>query len=374
MRGAVWDGERLVVTDALRLRALRAGEVRIRVLASGICHTDINMMDDALVIPPVVLGHEAAGVVEAFAPDVVGLTAGEPVLVSNQTPCGVCRECVRGDAANCDEAWGFAPDHPFSLAGQPVASFANCSSFAEQIVVRADQVIPAPGLSSRAAALIGCAVSTGYCGARRLGRVAPGDTVVVLGIGGIGVNALQGAAHAGAARIVAADVNAGKEAIAHAFGATGFMAVPRAATAADLADRLRERAAAPIDVAMECSGATPAIEAAIRAVKQGGTCVLIGFGRAGAEASFPVREVVRGRTIVATMNGGARPWEDYPALVELARSGGIDLDAQITGVWPLEGIADAIAAVRAGRVTRAVLDYTLGAGAAQSSFPGATTG
>lgn len=359
MRAALWDGEELRVTDGVTLRALHAHEVKVRVLASGICHTDINMMDDRLVAPPVVLGHEAAGVIEELGPEVTGLAIGDPVLISNQTPCGACRECARGTPANCDATWGLIPDHPFSWKGQRVASFANCSSFAEQIIVKAVQVIPAKGLTPSAAALIGCAVSTGFCGAQRLGRVREGDTVVVLGVGGIGVNALAGAAHAGAIRIIAADVNPAKKAVARQFGASHFVEVPRRATAEQLAELLQEQAEGPIDVVIECSGSATAIEAGIRAAKQGGICVLIGFGGKGAQASFPIREVVRGREIVATMNGGAVPHEDYPALVALARSNRLDIAAQVSGIWSLDGINEAIAAVRAGQVTRAVIDFTI---------------
>lgn len=359
MRGAVWDGQKLHVTDELEVRAPGAGEARVRVLASGICHSDLNMMEAGFIKTPVVLGHEAAGIVEEIGEGVDNVRVGDLVAVGTQTPCGHCRECDREHFANCDETWGMIPGHPFTWKGQPVYSFSNCSSFAGEITVKASQLFQADGLAPSSAALIGCAVSTGYCAARTLGRVEQGDTVVVFGVGGIGVNALQGARIAGAARIVAVDANPAKEEIARHFGADAFVLVDRSQSPAALVEQIRSVAGAPIDVTIECSGAPSAIETAIEATKRGGVCVLIGMTKPGAKACFDIGTVTMGREIVAVMNGGANPPRDYPELIELARKGAIDIDSQVTRIWPLDQIEDAIAALKAGEVTRAVIDHTL---------------
>jgi S-(hydroxymethyl)glutathione dehydrogenase/alcohol dehydrogenase len=221
-------------------------------------------------------------------------------------------------------------------------------------VVRESQLYPIGELPFEQAALIGCAVSTGYCAAQNLGQVRRGDRVAVIGVGGIGVNAVQ-AAHLAGAEVLAVDINPTKEATARRFGADQFLVSLRDGAA--LAAAMRA-AFAPIDIAIECSGAPAAVEAAIHGVKRGGRSVLIGMSGPGATASFSMDAVLLGREIVSTMNGGARPETDYPLLIEGARKREIDIGSQISRVWPLAEFSAAIAAVRAGEMTRAVLDHT----------------
>jgi len=356
MRGAIWDGRRMVVADDLEVRPPRPGEVRVRVLASGVCHSDLNMMETPGIRVPVVLGHEAGGVVAECGPGVTGFAVGEPVMVGAQTPCGACRECARHEPANCDQTWGFVPRQPFRWRGRPVSSFANVSSFAGEIVVKAAQLFSTAGLPPEQAALIGCAVSTGYCAARNLGRVRAGDQVVVIGVGGVGVNAIQAARLAGA-QVLAVDVNPAKAAVARRMGAADFLLAARDAGPEQLAAEIQARLA-PIDLAVECSGAPAAVEAAVQAVKRGGRIVLVGMSRPGASVRLSLDALLAGREIVSVMNGGARPQEDFPELIALAREGVLDVAAQITRVWPLREIDEAIEALRAGEVTRAVLDHT----------------
>ena len=356
VRGIIWDGQRLFMTDRLEVRAPGKGEVKVRVLASGICHSDLNMIDAGMIGTPVVLGHEAAGVVAELGDGVSGLAIGDAVMVGTQTPCGHCRECERDEPANCDETWGFVPGQPFRLEGQPVYSFANVSSFAGEIVVKATQLYPTQNLPPEQAALIGCAVSTGFCAAQTLGRVRSGDRVAVIGVGGIGVNAIQGARLAGAS-VLAVDLNPAKEAVARGFGADRFVLSERGQGAQALAAALQAEAA-PIDVVVECSGAPVAIEAALHAVKRGGRVVLVGMTSPGASVPLGLDAMLSGREIVSVMNGGARPEQDYPRLIELARTRQIDLESQVSQVWPLDQFEEAIAALRAGTVTRAVLDHT----------------
>jgi S-(hydroxymethyl)glutathione dehydrogenase/alcohol dehydrogenase len=352
MKAAVWTGERLVVVDDLTLRPLEAGEVKVRVLASGLCHSDLNKMDAPGVRTPVVLGHEAAGVVAELGPGVDGVALGERVMVCSQTPCGRCRECARDAPANCDETWGFAAPPPFVWKGRPVHSFANISSFAEEIIVRRDQVFPTHELPFAQAALIGCAVATGYGAVRHLAQVGAGDRVAVLGVGGIGVNAIRAAKLHGAEQVVAVDSNPLKEEVARRFGADAFVLAGEAA-AHGLA------AAAPIDTVLECSGAAAARALAFAAVKRGGRVVLVGMTGPGARLDLDLSSLMRGCSVVSTLQGGARR-DDFPHLVERARRGDIDLAAQVTRIWPLAEIEAAVAALRAGAVTRAVLSLSDG--------------
>lgn len=356
MRGIVWDGEKLVITDTLEVRAPKEGEVKVQVLRTGICHSDINMMD-ILAGRPTVLGHEGAGVVAEVGPGVTRWNVGDAVMIGTQTPCGECRECQRGTPANCDITWGYVSDNPFRWEGQDVAKFANVSSFAGETVVKASQLYATGDMPPEQAALVGCAVSTGYCASCVLGQVGEGDRVVVIGVGGIGVNAIQGAKLAGAT-VMAVDMNPGKEDAARSFGADAFLVAQRGEDAATLAARMRE-AFAPIDVIVECCGAPSAVEASMLGVKRGGRVVLIGMTAAGATAPLPLDKVLSGCEVVATMNGGARPQRDYPELIRLAQDGKLDIAGQITRVWPLAEFEEAIEALHSGKVTRAVLDHTL---------------
>jgi len=355
MRGLVWDGTRLQLTDALAVREPGAGEVKVRVLRSGICHSDLNMIESGLVRTPIVLGHEAAGEVMALGPGVDTFAVGDRVMVGTQTPCGTCRECKRGTPANCDVTWGMVAPQPFTWKGEATYSFSNVSSFAGEIVVKTGQLFRTGDLPPEQAALIGCAVSTGYAAARNLGRVGAGDRVAVIGVGGIGINAIAAAALAGA-EVLAVDLNPAKEQAARDAGASAFLPATREMDADALAAAM-QNAFAPIDVAIECSGARVAAEASIAGTKRGGRVVLIGQSGAGVRASFDLNGVTMGKEIVATLNGGARPAEDYPALIALAQERRIDLAAQVTKVWPLAEFEDAIAALHAGAVTRAVLDH-----------------
>ena len=357
MRAAVWDGQSLFVSDRLTLRPVGPGEVRVRVLRSGICHSDIAMLTPHLPNLPVVLGHEAAGEIAELGPDVEGWAVGDHVCVGTQTPCGKCRECQRGEPHNCDINWGFAPGFPFTLDGKPVASFANVSSFASEIVVKASQLFAIDDLPLDQGALIGCAVSTGVCAARVLGRVRAEDTVAVFGVGGIGVNAIQGAARNGA-HVIAVDANPAKEATARQFGATDFVLADPTQDSETAAAALAGEYG-PIDVVVECSGAVGAINTALRCTKRGGRVVLIGMSRPGAEAALPLGSFVMGGEVIATMNGGALPDRDYPELIAQARDGRLNIADQISGVWPLDQINDAIAALKAGEITRAVIDHEM---------------
>lgn len=357
MRGIVFDGEKLLLTEALEVRAPGAGEVKVRVLRSGICHSDLNMVEGGVIGTPVVLGHEAAGEVVELGAGVTDFQIGDQVLVSPQAPCGECRECKRGTPVNCDVTWGVIPQQPFTWEGRPTYSFSNVSSFAGEITVKASQLHRTGALPPEQAALIGCAVSTGYSAAKILGQVREGDRVAVIGVGGIGINAIAGARINGA-QVLAVDLNPDKEAPARHAGATQFLTSSRDMTAEALAEAMRA-AFAPIDVAIECSGAPLAAEAAFGAVKRGGKVVLIGQTKPGAHVHLSLDALTFGREVVGALNSGTSPHRDYPEMIALAASGELDLASQVTRVWPLAQFEDAIAALKSGKVIRAVLDHMI---------------
>jgi S-(hydroxymethyl)glutathione dehydrogenase/alcohol dehydrogenase len=261
--------------------------------------------------------------------------------VGGLTACGDCRPCRAGHPPACASAFGRGAT-PFAWRGTPVRSYANISSWSSLVTVRRHQLFSTTGLDPRSACVIGCAVTTGYGVARNAAGVRPGDRVAVLGVGGVGVNAIQGAKLLGAAEVVAVDVNAGKEAAARRFGA----------------DRFETVAAGEFDVVIECSGAAAAIDAAIALTAPGGTTALVGIPPEGHHAEFDVGRLLRGRRIVGSLGGDIVPERDTPAIIDLVRAGRLDVDGVASRVWPLAHIDEAIAAMRSGAIVRAVLDLS----------------
>jgi len=355
--GAVWDGVQLVVVDDLVVPAPRPGEVTVRMVASGICHSDLNVLDGTAPAPlPIVLGHEGAGVVEELGVGVAGLTIGDPVVIGTSVPCGECRACADGRRGECTRA--FAPvAPPLQWRGRSVRLYANCGSWAGAVTVRAEQLVDARGVAPESAALLGCAVSTGYGVVTNVATVRAGDTVVVFGVGGIGVNAIQTARLAGAARVVAVDVDAAKDHVATRFGADAFVVAPRVDRADAVVALVAAEAGAAVDVAIECSGAPVAIEAAIQVLGPGGRVALVGIPPRGARACFDVNDLFLDRRILGSYNGNVDIARELPVIVDHVRHGRLEVDEQVTHVWPLAGIPDAIAAARVGSVVRAVLRH-----------------
>ncbi|HEX7096779.1 MAG TPA: zinc-binding dehydrogenase, partial [Acidimicrobiales bacterium] len=353
VRGVVWTGSELVVTDRLLVRDPGPGEVHVRVEASGICHSDLNVIDGVSPVPaPVVLGHEACGVVERLGPGVDGPAPGTRVVVNAMTPCRRCAACDTGRLSECPRAFA-GSGTPFRLDDVPVRSYAAVSSFAELIVVRADQLVPVPdGVRPEVAALVGCAVTTAFGSVRNVAGVDAGDRVAVLGIGGIGVNVVQVCRAQHASQIVAVDVSEPKAAIARRFGATDIVV---ATPEVDVVQEVRDRSDGGVDVAFECSGSIAAIEAAIEMLRPGGTCVLIGIPPRGARASFAVSHLFASRRIVGAYNGATRAHHDIPLIFELARLGVLELDRLVSCTLPVESVHDAVREMRTGAHIRTVL-------------------
>ena len=342
VRAVVFDGSDLVVVDDLAVPEPGPGEVTVRILASGICHSDLNVVDGVAPVPaPVVLGHEGAGVVERLGDEVGGWAIGDEVLVGGLTACGTCRPCRTGHPTACPDAFGHGAT-PFRWRDQHVRSYANVSSFASSVTVRASQLTSVAGLAATSACVIGCAVATGYGVARNAAGIGPGDRVAVLGMGGVGVNVVQTAKLLGAAEVVAIDVSPAKEAAARRFGADRFLTAPEG----------------EYDVVVECSGAPAAIDAALGLTAAGGTTALVGIPPGGHRASFDVGRLLRGRRIVGSLGGDIVPDRDVPAIIEHVRAGRLDVEGVASRVWPLERVHDAVAAMRAGEVVRSVLDLS----------------
>ncbi|MDH6699925.1 MULTISPECIES: Zn-dependent alcohol dehydrogenase [Streptomyces] len=349
MRGVVWDGTRVAVVDDLEVRDPGPGEVLVAVRAAGLCHSDLSVLDGTIPFPvPVVLGHEGAGVVEAVGAGVTHVAPGDHVALSTLANCGTCAECDRGRPTMCRRAIG-RPGRPFARGGRPVFQFAADSAFAERTVVKAVQAVRIPDdLPLTSAALIGCGVLTGVGAVLNRARVDRGDSVLVIGTGGVGLNVLQGARIAGAVTIVAVDANPAKEAVAREFGATHFLTST---------GPVREILPDGVDHAFECVGRVELIRQAVDLLDRHGQAVLLGVPPAAAEASFLVSSLYLDKSVLGCRYGSSRPQRDIALYAELYRTGRLLLDELVTATYPVEEFDKARSDAEAGRVARAVLTF-----------------
>ncbi|KOV66243.1 Zn-dependent alcohol dehydrogenase [Streptomyces sp. MMG1121] len=350
MRGVVFDGKQVRVVDDLAVREPGAGEVLVAITAAGLCHSDLSVVDGTIPFPvPVVLGHEGAGVVEAVGAGVTHVRPGDHVALSTLANCGACAECDRGRPTMCRQAIG-RPGKPFTRgAADLVYQFAANSAFAERTIVKAVQAVRIPDdIPLESAALIGCGVLTGVGAVLNRARVDRGESVVVIGTGGIGLNVIQGARLAGALRIVAVDANPAKEAVARQFGATDFLT-----STEGVQDILPTGA----DHAFECVGRVELIRQAIDLLDRHGQAVLLGVPPATAEASFLVSSLYLDKSVLGCRYGSSRPQRDIALYAELYRQGRLLLDELVTAVYPVEDFEKARADAEAGRVARAVLTF-----------------
>lgn len=349
MRGVVFDGKRAEVVDDLAVREPGPGEVRVAIAAAGLCHSDLSVVDGTIPFPvPVVLGHEGAGVVAEVGSGVRHVRPGDHVALSTLANCGACADCDRGRPTMCRRAIG-RPTRPFSRGGREVFQFAANSAFAEQTVVKGVQAVRIPeDIPLTSAALIGCGVLTGVGAVLNRARVDRGESVVVIGAGGIGLNVVQGARLAGATRIVAVDANPEKEAVARRFGATHFLTA---------VDGVRDILPTGADHAFECVGRVDLIRQAVDLLDRHGQAILLGVPAATAEASFLVSSLYLDKAILGCRYGSSRPQRDIALYAELYREGRLLLDELVTATYPVEDFAKAAEDAGEGRVARAVLTF-----------------
>ncbi len=358
MRGVVFDGKQAQVVGDLEIRDPGPGEVLVAIGAAGLCHSDLSVIDGTIPFPPpVVLGHEGAGVVEAVGAGVTHVAPGDHVSLSTLANCGACADCDRGRPTMCRRAIGM-PDRPFSRGGQPLFQFASNSAFAERTLVKAVQAVKiAEDIPMTSAALIGCGVLTGVGAVLNRAKVGLGETVVVIGTGGIGLNVIQGARIAGASVIVAVDANPAKEAVARQFGATHFVDASAAGDLAGTSAAVREILPAGADHAFECVGSVKLIRQAIDLLDRHGQAVLLGVPGFKEEASFLVSSMYLDKTIMGCRYGSSRPQRDIALYAELYRRGELLLDELVTEVYPVEDFAKAADDAHHGRVARGVLTF-----------------
>ena len=344
--------------EELDLAPPQAGEILVRVRACGICHSDIAFVEGAWDGRlPAVFGHEAAGVVERVGAGVDGLRAGDPVVVSLIRSCGRCPSCLRGSPVFCEATFRLDRDGPLRRPdGSPVIQGLRTAAFAEAVVVHASQAVRIPAdIPLDRAALLACAVITGYGAVVTTAAVEPASSVVVIGTGGVGLNTVQAAALSGAYPVVAVDLANEKLAAARAFGASHTINPRNDDVETAVRALSNDRGA---DYVFVTVGVAPAIDQGLRLLRRGGTVVLVGIPASGVTTTFdPVTVANDGQRILGSKMGGARIQSDVPALIALYRSGRLKLDELVTGRYPLDRINEAIAAAAAGDALRNVIVF-----------------
>jgi S-(hydroxymethyl)glutathione dehydrogenase/alcohol dehydrogenase len=369
MRAAVLQQPgRPVTIEDLVLAEPQAGEVRVRILASGVCHSDLHVRDGEWPRPgPFVIGHEGSGIVEALGPGVdplaSGLAVGQAVALSWYAPCGHCPACQAGREWLCSESGasrhrlGDGTTRLRRPDGSDVYPYCGIGTLAEATVVPASAAIPMPaGTPPEVAALIGCCVSTGVGAVTKTARVPPGSSVAVIGLGGVGLSVVMGAMLAGASPIVAVDRVPAKLRLARELGATATVeaGADRAATEAEI----RALTGGGPEFAFEAIGLAATIEQAIRLLPPGGTAVLVGMTPFGVHAGFEVFPFVDGsRSILGSNYGFAVASVDFPRYAQLYLDGRLPIDRLVERRIGLDDVEGAFDRLRAGDGLRNVVTF-----------------
>jgi S-(hydroxymethyl)glutathione dehydrogenase/alcohol dehydrogenase len=332
-------------------------QVRVRIRAAGVCHSDLSMVDGTVRPPyPLVLGHEAAGEVVEAGARVTRVAVGEHVTLNWQPPCRECWFCRRGEPWLCATSSGAAAvPNGSTLDGVPVHLALGLGAFAEQVVVGERAVIGVPAeLAWADAALLGCAVLTGTGAVRRTARVAPGESVLVIGLGGVGLAVVAAARAAGAETVLAVDRAAAKKALAEAAGATEFL--PAGETLSkDVRVRTGGRGA---DHAFECVGRAATIRAAWRATRRGGQVTVVGMGGADDRLELSALDIfTNARTLRSSVYGSSDPDVDVPALAAEVLDGRLSLDHLVTDRIGLAGVPAAFDRMARGDGARSVVVF-----------------
>jgi Zn-dependent alcohol dehydrogenase len=347
-------GQPLVIEN-ITIRAPHAGEVEVKVDAVAICQSDISYIDGGFPCAlPAVMGHEAAGRVTAIGDGVTGLALGDAVVVTLIRACGTCPSCQAAHPVICETPHDPTEGPITTTGGAALYQGLNCGAFAEKVVVDHSQVVRLPeGIPMDAAALLACGVITGVGSAVNVAKVRPGQSVVVIGAGGVGLNAIQGARMAGATRIIAVDMSPGKLDDAKAFGATdGVLASEEKPWNA--VKRLNSGRGA--DAVFVTVGLAPVYDSAHRYLAPGGNMVMVGLPHARDKASYsPLGMANAGQSILGSMMGDAVIGRDIPWLVEMYRQGRLMLDELISGRYRLDEINEAIASTKSGTARRNVI-------------------
>ena len=353
MKAMVWSAPGTAGTvEEVTLTPPGPDEVELQVAAAGVCHSDYHLALGHFGHHrfPTVLGHEGAGIITALGPGVDSVSVGDRVALSFMPSCGRCRQCLRGKPNLCEPGSraafaGTMLDGSYRMHlgdGTPLQQFLTLGVFAERTVVPARSVVKVPdSLPLEQAALVGCAVVTGFGAVRNVGKVGPGDRVAVIGCGGVGLQVIAACARAGAEAVVAIDASPGKEELARSQGATGFL--------------LPADAQGPFDIVFEVVGRTDTIELAWRLLDAGGSVVVVGITEAGVEAHLRTIDFSSEKSLRGSFYGSGDPATQIAELAALAASGVLDLERVVSHTTDLYGINEAFARLSRGEGARTVV-------------------
>lgn len=374
MRGILFDGEQTFVTDQLEATDLEPDQVRVRIGAAGVCHSDLSVVNGTfgqMIPPPFVMGHEGAGEVVAVGNSVSTVEVGDHVVIATIDNCGHCSVCATGHPTLCQNSklgaaiarralTGEDPspeDLPayFTYQDSRVLGFANTGVFAEEVVVGQGQVVAIDKrVPFTSACLIGCGVLTGTGAIFNRAKVYRGESVAVIGVGGIGLNVIQAARIAGATKIIAVDNNPTKETFARQFGATHF--VDSSQTPA--VETVQEISSGGVDCSVECVGHTSLMTEAIEMLRPGGKMVILGVAGMDAVMEVAPFKLYQDKTIMGCRYGSSRPAFDIPALVDLYLDGRLLLDELVSERYDLTELDKAFEDLEAGKLARGVLELS----------------
>ena len=333
-------------------------EVLVRTVASGVCHSDLHFIEGLYPFPtPAILGHEAAGIVEAVGEQVTYVKPGDHVICCLSVFCGHCEQCLSGHPYLCQnpEVRRRPTDPPkLTWNGTPVNQFANLSAYAEKMLVYENAVVKIhEDMPLDRAALIGCGVTTGVGAVLNTARIEAGSTVAVFGAGGVGLAAVQGARIGGARMIIAVDVVEHKLAQAKELGATHVVD----ASSRDPVAAIRDLTGGGVDYAFEAIGLKQTAEQAFEAIRYGGTATIIGMIPVGQKIELEGRHFLREKKVIGSAMGSNRFRIDMPRYIDFYQQGRLKLDEMITRTGRLEDVNEALRAMKAGEVTRTVLTF-----------------
>lgn len=358
------EGNETVGVEEIEVRSPGRDQVMIELAACGVCHSDLSATNGTIPIPPpLVLGHEGAGVIVEVGEGVTDLSVGDHVVTMFVSMCGKCRYCVTGHPAICDQAAKTVSTLPdgtvptYDRNGEPLNVFTGCGVMSEYATVHVDSVVRIdPEIPLDRAALIGCGVMTGVGAVINTAGVEPGSTTVVFGAGGVGLNAIQACVLAGATMIVAVDTMEEKLELARRFGSTHTV---NAGEEKNVVRALRKLTGGGADYAFECVGSGAVAAQAYGATRKGGTAVVVGVAPPGDTTSISTSSLTFGeKTLTGSYFGSARPREDFPRLLGLYQAGRLMLDELITNTYPVDDAPQAFADLIAGKNARGVIVFS----------------
>jgi Zn-dependent alcohol dehydrogenase len=363
MRAVIFESsaEPLRVVDDIDVEPPGPGEVAVRVTHCGVCHSDLSLVDGAMpTMTPIVLGHEAAGVVDAVGPGVTRLQTGDHVVLTPCPPCGQCYWCLRGEFSICTNSLALATStHPdggtrLSRQGATVYRGLGVAAFAEVVITQETGAVKIPDdVPLEVACVVGCAVQTGVGAVLNTADVQPGDTVLVLGLGGVGLSVVQGARLAAATTIIVSDPVAERREVALRLGATHAIDP----TTENLVAAVQAITEVGVDVAFDAVGRASLVVDALAATRSGGLTVMVGVPplEESLVIDSPALFAFTEKKLVGCLLGGVNSLRDIPRLIDLWKSGRLDLEALITTRRPLDEINEALDDLRSSRGVRTVL-------------------